>query len=99
MERRSLEALEAGNAGMPTFLFVSAIANAVFLVRVVKDLRGDTALAGSPSVAMLLSACAELCWVLPCFIQCVLVFFVGDEELGDFSPLQSFGCDFQGFYS
>lgn len=89
----------AQDAPMPVFLFISAIFNAIFLVRVVRDLRQGSILSGSPAVAMLLSACAELVWVLPCFIQCMLIFFMGNDGIGDFSPNEAFGCDFQGFYS
>merc|ERR1712070_716768 len=50
------------------------------------------------AVSLLLTAVAESIWVLPCFIQCVLVFFKGHG--GDWAPdLNSEGCDIQGYYS
>lgn len=77
---------------MPIFLFFSAITNFVFLVRVLKDLcTRSPVISGAPATAMLLSACAELCWVLPCFIQCLLIFVAGNDGLGDFSNNKSFG--------
>ncbi|KAL1523669.1 hypothetical protein AB1Y20_018603 [Prymnesium parvum] len=87
------------DAGMPIFLFVSAVCNSFFLVRVIRDFCQNSVLAGSPAVAMLLSACAELCWVVPCLVQCALIFFMGNDDLGSFSPNNRPGCDFQGFYS
>ena len=40
---------------------------------------------------------AQLCWVLPCLVQCAMQLFNGD---GDWSPaISKVGCDVMGFYS
>lgn len=93
-------ALETSDLGMPLFLFVSMLANGVFIVRAAKDYMccgGQSQLARAPAVALLVCAMSELAWVMPCFVQCALVFFKG--HTGDWSPKYRIGCDLQGFYS
>jgi len=71
----------------------------LFIVRAVKDLRSrGHAMSGSPAAAMLLTALSELCWVLPCLVQCMVSLFNGDG--GAWAPIQqSSGCDIMAAYS
>jgi hypothetical protein len=82
-------AWSAGSAGMPSFLFIAGIFNAIFLVRAIKDVRSKgKPMSGSPSVALLLAAISEWCWVLPCFVQCFVIFSTGNGR-------NRFGCNVQ----
>ena len=87
------------DAGMPSFLFIATVANFVFIGGSVRDCTSKKSPVSKPTaVSLLLTAVAESIWVLPCFIQCVLVFFKGHG--GDWAPdLNSEGCDIQGYYS
>merc|ERR1719461_784449 len=90
-------AFESGDLGMPVFLFVAAVANLLFIRRSVNDIKStNESLSGSTGVALLLTGLAELCWVLPCFVQCLLVYILGSRKAG---PETETGCDIQGFYS
>ena len=74
---------------MPSFLFIAGIFNAVFIVRAIQDVRSKgQPMSGSPAVALLLAALSEWCWVLPCFVQCVIIFSNGYAR-------NSFACNFQ----
>lgn len=85
-------AYEAGDAGMPAFLFIAGIFNILFIIRAIKDVRSQgTPVSGSPAISLLLTAIFELCWVVPCFVQCFVIFVLGDDGAGDFSPNLSFG--------
>lgn len=88
---------QAGNAGMPAYLLIAAVANGVFIYRSIRDACGGKALAKQPAVALLVASLAELCWVMPCLVQCAIVFFAGHD--GDWSPQTKTGCDIMGFYS
>ena len=51
----------------------------------------------SAAPALLTTSLAELCWVLPCLVQCAIQLFNG---AGPWSPASSkVGCDTMGFYS
>lgn len=84
--------------GMPLFLFVSMLANAVFITRACKDaLCRNRPIAPGPALAILTCAIAELTWVVPCFVQCAMVYFLGNG--GSWSPQRKTGCAIMGFYS
>mmetsp|Transcript_123973 Transcript_123973/g.193515 ORF Transcript_123973/g.193515 Transcript_123973/m.193515 type:complete len:288 (-) Transcript_123973:372-1235(-) len=83
---------------MPLFLLISCVANGAFLASSVKRL-----LAAPKSVlstALVAQAIAELCWAVPCFIQCAIVYMKGTEG-GWYQGYESdaTGCDIMGFYS
>ena len=83
---------------LPTFLFFASVANIIFLVRSVRDLRNPKAERGA-AIAMLALSISSLTWALPCFIQCLATLIVngGDEW---FVPVNSdTGCAIMGFYS
>lgn len=91
-------AFESSDLGMPLFLLVSMLANAAFIVRACKDVCvSHSQISRAPAVALLVCAISELAWVMPCFVQCTLVFLKG--HTGDWSPQHRIGCDVQGFYS
>ena len=84
---------------MPVYLFFASIANAYFVVQSIGDLacRGKSK-ASSDKILLFALAISELIWVLPCFIQCFVVFGDFSEEWQPSIPGTS-GCDVQGFYS
>uniref|UniRef100_A0A7S4EWJ4 G-protein coupled receptors family 1 profile domain-containing protein n=1 Tax=Chrysotila carterae TaxID=13221 RepID=A0A7S4EWJ4_CHRCT len=92
-------AFSPGDAAMPVYLLIASIFNSIFFYRSIKDVRSkEIAVSGAPSIALLLTAISEFVWVLPCFIQCFLVFVLGHD--GDWAPeREASGCDVQGFYS
>jgi hypothetical protein len=93
-----MAAFQGSHAGMPAFLLLAAFFNLRFFARSLKDVfHSSSPLSGSPAVALLLLATAQLIWVLSCLVQCMLVFFGGGDA--DWSPKRSIGCDIQGFYS
>jgi len=82
---------------MPLYLLIASIANITFLGRSILD---NVSGGSKPALNRFLvfMASAELCWVLPCFIQCFIVFIKGTN--GSWSPdEEESGCDVQGFYS
>ena len=92
------DAYSPDNLGMPLFLLVSMLANAVFISRACKDVCGrDRPIERGPAIALLTCAISELTWVVPCFIQCAMVYFMGHG--GRWSPTHRTGCDIMGFYS
>lgn len=84
---------------MVVFLFISACFNMPFFVRSIIDtvrVRRFSKMPAAPA-GLLTTSFAELCWVLPCLVQCALQLFNGD---GDWTPASSkVGCDVMGFYS
>lgn len=86
---------------MPMFLLVASVFNIAFLVVAAKDAwrahDGDTPQRHDGRIALLTMAVAELVWVLPCFVQCFLVWAGGNGHW--WSPHDGLGCDIQGFYS
>jgi len=81
---------------MAFFLLIAGIANLGFLWRAVRDNTGESA--SGPNRFLLFMAGGELCWVIPCFVQCFIIFVDGNN--GAWSPKQEgSGCDVQGFYS
>lgn len=83
------------------FLLVAACANLPFLIRCVLDLVSPTRLLkrSMPSAppALFTTAFAELCWVVPCLIQCSLAVFNGAGAWS--SNRHKTACDVQGFYA
>lgn len=92
-------AYDGADAGMPTFLFFATIANLIFIGRSVHDCISKNSRVGKPTaITLLLTAVAESIWVLPCFVQCAIVFFKGHG--GDWAPdKEGAGCNIQGYYS
>tara|TARA_B110001452_G_C15225996_1_gene424913 strand:+ start:187 stop:1023 length:837 start_codon:yes stop_codon:yes gene_type:complete len=89
---------QAGNAGMPLYLLIAAVFNVCFVYRSAKDTYvANGPLAKQPAIALLVASLSELCWVLPCMVQCAIVFFAGND--GGWSPQSKTGCDVMGFYS
>lgn len=87
---------------MPAFLFFAAIANMAFLVKATRRLVKFPE--STLSRALVGQAVGELCWVLPCFVQCLINFVIGTngEWAQSYVPDQgghSAGCDVMGFYS
>lgn len=83
---------------MPVFLLIASIANGAFLVRATRRL--IAAPQSSMSRALLGQAVAELCWVLPCFVQCSIVLAKGSD--GGWYQGYAYdktGCNAMGFYS
>jgi hypothetical protein len=87
---------------MVLFLLVAACFNLPFFVRSLLDTFGKyrastfDRMPSAPS-ALLATSFAELCWVLPCLVQCALKLFNGE---GDWDPATSkTGCDIMGYYS
>lgn len=88
--------------GFPLFLLIGSSANLLFLFVSIRDnlaakredYNNDRV---GPLKSLSAMACAELIWVLPCFIQCTYVWLQGYD--GGFSPKHRVGCDIQGFYS
>ena len=67
--------VSGGQAAMPAYLFIAMIANLAFIVRACKDACGKKRpIARGPAVAILTCAISELCWVVPCFVQCFVIF-------------------------
>lgn len=92
------DAWDTKNIPMPLFLFISCVANCAFLWNSMKRL------AAAPksvlSIALVAQAVAELCWAIPCFIQCAIVYMKGTEG-GWYQGYENdaTGCDIMGFYS
>jgi len=87
---------------MPVFLLFACFANFAFLWKSMMRLKS------SPhsvfSRALVGQAVGELCWVLPCFVQCFITLANGEE--GDWfqgylagQGGRSTGCNVMGFYS
>jgi len=84
------------NAGMPVYLLFAGLANILFSYISAKDL---ITRASAETVALLALAFAEFAWVIPCCIQCFLV-FADASPADDYKPKnEETGCDVQGFYS
>jgi len=95
-----MELMAPNYLAMVIFLLFGACANLPFFVRSLLDCFPSSALArvlpSAPS-ALLTTATAELCWVLPCLVQCSIQLFNGQ---GPWSPSkETAGCDLMGFYS
>ena len=88
-------AWKSGNAFMPVYLLIASIANGAFVIQSIRDL--ITGNNKSDKVVLFALAISELTWVLPCFIQCFVVF--GDFGDGWEPSIPGTGCDVQGFYS
>jgi len=87
-------AWSASNSVMPIYLLFAGVANVLFLYISVKDV----IMKRSPaSVVLTALAVAEFAWVVPCCIQCFLVF--ADAGDGSQPKSEGIGCDLQGFYS
>lgn len=55
--------VEFSLVGMPVFLFISMLANTLFLLRACKDACGhNRPIAGGPAIAILTCAISELIW-------------------------------------
>lgn len=83
---------------MSLFLLATCVANGAFLLRAVKRMVGDPD--SVPGLALVAQAVAELCWAIPCFIQCTIVFIMGSDG-GWYQGFENSkaGCDIMGFYS
>lgn len=83
-----------GRLIMPLYLFVGTIANLAFLYNSFRDFYAKRT---SNSVALFSFSVASISWVLPCWIQCTMVFF---DDTSDWTPSKEvWGCDLMGFYS
>lgn len=83
---------------MVIFLAFGAVVNLAFLARSLADTCRRRPLGCDfPSAPPLLLtlALAELCWVLPCFVQCLASIF----DRGFAADASRLGCDVMGFYS
>jgi len=90
--------VEINHLPMPLYLLIASIANLTFLGRSILDNLGAAESKVAVNRFLLFMASAELCWVVPCFVQCFIVFVKGTK--GDWSPdEEDSGCDVQGFYS
>lgn len=96
-------ALSMAYLPMVVFLAFGTAANIPFLIRSIVDTVRQSALRRAlPSAppALLTTAIAECCWVLPCLVQCALTLFKGTG--GPWAPSNSaytLGCDIMGYYS
>jgi len=91
--------VEDSSAPMAFYLAIASVANLTFLGRSVLDNIDNpkNQTVGRRRFLLFLSM-TELAWVVPCFVQCFIVFVDGTD--GAWSPKQeSSGCDLQGFYS
>lgn len=94
-------AWDTGDSFMPIYLLIASVANALFVYRSFRDLwsrrKGEEA---SADVALSALAFSQFTWVLPCCVQCFLV-FADATPRGDWQPTKEggTGCDVQGFYS
>jgi hypothetical protein len=86
---------------MPLYLFGASLANCCFTVVAVRRLW--KAPQSGLNRALVAQAIGELCWVLPCFVQCFITFAKGThgEWYQGFKGTEanSTGCDVMGFYS
>lgn len=82
---------------LPVFLFFGSIANGVFLFMAIRDHATSTDVASTR--ALLALAVAELAWVLPCFLQCLLTLFSDGGLEWWVAGGSATGCDMMGFYS
>lgn len=84
---------------MAFYLAAASAANLVFLVRSVLDnLSKNRTGSASDKRFLLFLGLNELAWVVPCFVQCFIIFLEGND--GGWSPKkEESGCDVQGFYS
>jgi len=92
-------AYDLNSLPMVVFLLISACANLPFFIRSLRDVfrRAEFSALPAAPAALLTTSFAELCWVLPCLVQCAMQLFNGD---GDWSPaISKVGCDVMGFYS
>eukprot|EP00413_Alexandrium_margalefii_P048252 CAMPEP_0204610850 /NCGR_PEP_ID=MMETSP0661-20131031/61719_1 /ASSEMBLY_ACC=CAM_ASM_000606 /TAXON_ID=109239 /ORGANISM="Alexandrium margalefi, Strain AMGDE01CS-322" /LENGTH=274 /DNA_ID=CAMNT_0051622677 /DNA_START=3 /DNA_END=827 /DNA_ORIENTATION=- len=94
----SFGAWSSGYLAMPLFLLAASVANGLFLARATKRLL--RAPRSSLSRALMGQAVAELVWVLPCFVQCMIVFAKGSDG-GWYQGYEAdrTGCNVMGFYS
>ena len=90
-------AWKGGDAFMPIYLFIASIANALFIVQSIRDLLSREK--SSDKVLLFALAISEFIWVLPCFIQCFVVFGEFSEEWEPSGVPRTKGCEIQGFYS
>ena len=87
---------------MVLFLLVGFAANLPFLIRSVADAAKSAsplrrAMPSAPP-ALVTTAFSELCWVLPCLVQCAISLFNGDA--GAWAPIRlGSGCDVMATYS
>lgn len=91
-----MAAWQGGDAGMPIFLLFASVANLVFLKYAITKLYESPQ--SVPSRAQLGCAAAELCWVLPCLVQCWITFAKGHDGQW-YQGNSGVGCDVMGFYS
>lgn len=92
-------AWNGGDAMMPVYLFVASLANGYFVYQSIGDV-SSAERRNAFRVALLGLSLSEFAWVVPCWIQCFLVFAdVTPRE--DWQPTREggVGCDVQGFYS
>ena len=92
-------AIDLGSLGMTIFLLLGLLANIPFFLRSLFDalsMRRSKFFPSAPP-ALLTTSFTELCWVLPCFVQCAIQLFNGN---GPWTAATSkIGCDVMGFYS
>ena len=85
--------------GMVIFLTLGTLTNLPFFIRCLVDVFRREHFRKMPAAlsALFTTSFAELCWVLPCFVQCALQLFSGD---GPWTASNTkVGCDTMGFYS
>jgi|ERR1711904_19358 len=82
---------------LPVFLFFASIANGWFLARALRDhvTSSDTAV----TRALLALASAQLVWVLPCFLQCLMTLISDGGSSWWVASDNDTGCELMGFYS
>jgi hypothetical protein len=92
-------AFSVSSLPMVLYLLAGTCANLPFLIRSFRDIRKGSPLSvAMPSAPPMLmtTSFAELCWVLPCLIQCGIQLFSGT---GAWSVTEKVGCDVMGTYS
>lgn len=84
---------------MVIFLLFGTIANIPFFIRCLADVYPKNRRKFFPAAppALLTTSFTELCWVLPCLVQCAVQLFNGDGAWS--AAAAKLGCDVMGFYS
>lgn len=92
--------MSAELAIFPIYLFFASIANVVFLFFSARDCFDPNADKTSSRVLLALSI-AELIWVVPCWVQCLMNWIsnAGDVWWNPAASSYTTGCDIMGFYS
>lgn len=90
-------ALQTDFLAMVLFLTVASIANLKFLAVAAKD-RKDKRTDAASSRALLGLGVAEMCWIVPCWLQCLVSLF-SEPDAHVNAAQQSWGCNLMGTYS